>query len=170
MLAPEEHGASIRRGLRRAAANGVSLGGIRPAREAENLKSHDQAVTKALMYREVLEQGEGKSLSALGQDLFAAGCRTSSGKRLTPEMVRRMRVRLQEAKQTPVEECLDAGFLGWDPPDALRKAIRGRNRDEFLWYLKMVRKELGDSTAERLMQRFLLSKHASWVRVALADR
>jgi hypothetical protein len=50
-------------------------------------------------YRDVLEAGHDKSLSALSRDLFDAGCCTRSGKPLTPGMVRRLRIRLEEAKQ-----------------------------------------------------------------------
>jgi hypothetical protein len=50
-----------------------------------------------MSFREILEAGRDKSLNALSRDLFAAGCRTGSGKPLTPEMVRRLRSRLEEA-------------------------------------------------------------------------
>ncbi|MFM7285791.1 MAG: hypothetical protein ACKO02_03025, partial [Cyanobium sp.] len=50
-----------------------------------------------MAYRDVLEAGRDKSLSALSRDLFAAGCRTGKGKPLAPEMVRRLKARLDEA-------------------------------------------------------------------------
>lgn len=50
-------------------------------------------------YRDTLEAGCDKSLSALSRDLFKAGCCTRTGKPLTPEMVRRLRIRLQETKK-----------------------------------------------------------------------
>lgn len=98
MGARDEHGASMRRGLRRSARMGVQLGGLRPARDAANRESHYQALRFALVFRVVLEAGQDKSLAALSRDLFDCGCETAAGKPFAPEMVRRMKGRIEAAK------------------------------------------------------------------------
>jgi hypothetical protein len=102
----DDHGQRVREGLRRALKGGKTLGGLRPARSEENKRIHLQALKQALEYRDVIERGHDKSLSALSRDLFEAGCCTRSDKPLTPEMVRRLRIRLEEAKQ-----AIEAGDL-----------------------------------------------------------
>jgi hypothetical protein len=92
----------IRQGLRRAVQQGAVLGGLRPATERSNTAAHEEALRQAMDYRDVLEAGCDKSLSALSRDLFEAGCCTRSGKPLTTEMVRRLRNRLEKAKQAPL--------------------------------------------------------------------
>jgi hypothetical protein len=87
----------IRQGLRQALREGVALGGLRPATKRRNDAAHAKALQQVMEYRDVLEAGHDKSLSALSRDLFDAGCCTRSGKPLTPEMVRRLRIRLEEA-------------------------------------------------------------------------
>ncbi len=88
---------AIRQGLRQALRKGTVLGGLRPATKQRNTAAHVEALRQAMNYRDVLEAGCDKSLSALSRDLFEAGCCTRTGKTLTPEMVRRIRIRLQEA-------------------------------------------------------------------------
>jgi hypothetical protein len=102
----EDHGQRIRQGLRRAVQQGAVLGGLRPATERNNTAAHEEALRQAMDYRDVLEAGCDKSLSALSRDLFEAGCCTGSGKPLTPEMVRRLRNRLDEARR-----AIEAGDL-----------------------------------------------------------
>jgi len=102
----EDHGQRIRQGLRRAVQQGAVLGGLRPATERSNTAAHEEALRQAMDYRDVLEAGCDKSLSALSRDLFEAGCCTRSGKPLTPEMVRRLRKRLEE-----VRRAIEAGDL-----------------------------------------------------------
>jgi hypothetical protein len=87
----------IRQGLRQALREGTVLGGLRPATKQRNDAAHAKALQQVMEYRDVLEAGHDKSLSVLARDLFEAGCCTRTGKPLTPEMVRRLRVRLQEA-------------------------------------------------------------------------
>ena len=87
----------IRQGLRRALRKGIVLGGLRPATKQRNDTAHAKALQQVMEYRDVLDAGCDKSLSALSRDLFEAGCCTRTGKPLTPEMVRRLRSRLQEA-------------------------------------------------------------------------
>jgi hypothetical protein len=103
---PEGHGARVRQGLRRAVQQGAVLGGLRPATERSNTAAHEEALRRAMDYRDVLEAGRDKTLSALSRDLFEAGCCTRSGKPLTPEMVRRLRNRLEEARR-----AIEAGDL-----------------------------------------------------------
>jgi hypothetical protein len=100
------HSARVRQGLRRAARRGAVLGGLRPAIERSNTAAHEETLRQAMNYRDVLEAGCDKSLSALSRDLFEAGCCTRSGKPLTPEMVRRLRNRLEEARR-----AIEAGDL-----------------------------------------------------------
>ena len=107
MCKPDDgHSARVRQGLRRAARRGAVLGGLRPAIERSNTAAHEEALRQAMNYRDVLEAGCDKSLSALSRDLFEAGCCTRSGKPLTPEMVRRLRNRLEEARR-----AIEAGDL-----------------------------------------------------------
>ncbi|MCP9829278.1 hypothetical protein KBZ19_12360 [Synechococcus sp. L2F] len=169
MRSPEEHGDRIRRGLRQALQRGAVLGGLRPARDQENQRSHSHALLRALANRKILEDGHGKSLGAVSQELFDAGCRTKAGKPLTPEMVRRMRVRLEEAKLAFADETLDDESCGWFPAEAISEAVQARNGVALRWLLKMARKEYGDPFTERLRQTLLNSEHANWVSTALEE-
>jgi hypothetical protein len=120
-------------------------------------------------YRDVLEAGHDKSLSALSRDLFEAGCCTRSGKPLTPEMVRRLRIRLEEAKQAIEAGDLQDEWAEWLPFEALMTALLQKNDLAFRWLLKMARKEYGDPFADRLLQRLLASDHVEWVRTYLGE-
>ena len=163
------HGERIRQGLRRAARQGAVLGGLRPATEQHNTAAHAEALRQAMDYRDVLEAGHDKSLSALSRDLFEAGCCTRSGKPLTPEMVRRLRIRLEEAKQAIEAGDLQDEWAEWLPFEALMTALLQKNDLAFRWLLKMARKEYGDPFADRLLQRLLASDHVEWVRTYLGE-
>ncbi|MEO1003129.1 MAG: hypothetical protein AAFX65_08475 [Cyanobacteria bacterium J06638_7] len=177
----------------------MKLGGLRDPREKANQESHRCALRRSLDYEQVLDEGREKSLAALSRDLFARGCATSSGRPYTPEMVRRMRARLEEArlkgatleetspkKATPNKSRLEearpkgdkkatrksrsnAKSLSWDPHDAIREAITTRNSYALPWLLKMARKELGGQLADDLMRGWLDTEHASWIRGALQE-
>jgi hypothetical protein len=169
MSTPEDRGQQIRQGLRRAVQGGRVLGGLRPARHQENQQIHQEALLHALDYSDVLEAGREKSLSALSRDLFAAGCATSKGKPLTPEMVRRLRARLEEALLAIV-----SGDLKVNPADwglllelGISTAIQQRNRVSLVWHLRMIRKEKGDTFADRVVRSLMGSEHAAWVRDVL---
>ncbi|MFN5193008.1 MAG: hypothetical protein ACK5E6_01085 [Cyanobacteriota bacterium] len=164
----DDHGQRVRQGLRRAAQGGSKLGGLRPATDRSNRKAHMAALQEALRYRKVLEAGRDKSLSALSRDLFAAGCRSGSGKPLTPEMVRRLRARLEEAKLAIADGVLEGELCSWDPVWALTDEARKGNASLFLWYLRMARKDCGEAFANRLIEQLLRSEHADWVRATLA--
>jgi hypothetical protein len=120
-------------------------------------------------YRDVLEAGHDKSLSALSRDLFEAGCCTRSGKPLTPEMVRRLRIRLGEAKHAIEAGDLEDEWAEWQPFWALQTALLQKNDLAFRWLLKMARKEYGDPFADRLLQRLLEFDHAEWARTSLGE-
>jgi hypothetical protein len=167
MFSPEEHGGRVRQGLRRAVLQGAALGGLRPATEQKNAAAHAKALRQAMDYRAVLEAGRDKSLSALSRDLFAAGCRTGSGKPLSSEMVRRLRVRLDEAQLAIAAGDLEGEWAEWQPFRELRAAAREKNDLAFHWLLKMARKEYGSPFVDRLLQRLLVSDQAEWVRAAL---
>lgn len=167
MPSPEDRGQQIRQGLRRAVQGGRVLGGLRPARDEENQRIHLQALQQALDYRDVLEAGREKSLSALSQDLFAAGCATSKGRPLTPEMVRRLRARLEEALLAIARGELEDNSIDWDSLPGVRTAIQQRNRLSLVWHLKMIRKEQGHAFADQVVRALLGSEHAAWVRDAL---
>jgi hypothetical protein len=127
MPSPEDRGQKIREGLRRAVQRGRVLGGLRQAREQENQQIHLQALRQALDYRDTLDMGREKSLSALSRDLFAAGCATSKGKPLTPEMVRRLRARLEEALLAMARGELQDNSADWNALPEIRTAIQQRN-------------------------------------------
>lgn len=167
MFSSEEHGNRVRQGLRRAVLRGSAIGGLRPAAERNNAAAHADALRRALEFREVLEAGRDKSLSALSLDLFEAGCRTGSGKSLNPEMVRRLRARLDEAKLAIAAGDLDDEWAEWQPFEELRAAARDKNDIAFYWFLKAARREYGGPFADRLLQRLLMSDQAEWVRAAL---
>jgi hypothetical protein len=128
-----------------------------------------QALQQALNCRQVLEAGHGKSLAALSRDLFDAGFQTSAGRPLTPEMVRRMRSRLEEAKLALADGELDEESCEWRPADEIKGAILARNAVALRWFLKMARKELGDAFADRLLLKWLRTEHAPWIQGVLAD-
>ena len=165
----ENRGQQIRQGLRRAVQGGQVLGGLRPARDQLNQRIHLQALQQALKYRKVLIAGREKSLSELSRDLCAAGCTTSKGKPLTPEMVRRLRVRLNEALLAFASGELEDESAEWDPFYEIQVAIQQRNKLMLRWHLRMVRKELGDTIAVHVEQILMGSEHASWVRDALGQ-
>jgi hypothetical protein len=169
MSSPEDRGQQIRRGLRRARQAGRVLGGLRPARDQENQRIHMKALLQALEYHDVLEAGRGKSLSALSQDLFAAECATSKGKPLTPEMVRRLRARLEEALLAIASGDLKVNSADWSLllEFGISTAIQQRNRVSLEWHLRMIRKEKGDTFADQVMRCLMGSVHAAWVRDAL---
>ena len=167
MPLPEDHGQRIRQGLRRALQAGRTLGGLRPARELENKRIHLQALQQALDYRDVIERGREQSLSALSRDLFAAGCATSEGKPLTPEIVRRLRARLEEALLAITSGELEDNSADWNALPGIRTAIQQRNRVSLVWHLQMIRKEKGDTFADRVVRSLMGSEHAAWVRDAL---
>jgi hypothetical protein len=118
-------------------------------------------------YRDVLEAGRDKSLSALSRDIFEAGCRTGKGNPLTPEMVRRLRARLDEARQAIEAGDMEDEWAEWRPFEELRAAAWEKNDVAFRWFLKMARKEYGDPFTDRLLQRLLASGQAEWVRTTL---
>ncbi len=163
------HGERIRQGLRRAARQGAVLGGLRPAAKEHNTAAHAEALRQAMDWRDVLEAGHDKSLSALSRDLFEAGCCTRSDKPLTPEMVRRLRIRLEEAKQAIEAGELEDEWAEWLPFEALKTALIQENDLAFRWLLKMARKEYGDPFADGLLQRLLEFDHAEWVRTSLGE-
>jgi hypothetical protein len=167
MPSPEDRGQQIRQGLRRAVRGGRVLGGLRPARDQENQRIHLQALQQALDYCDVLDVGREKSLSALSRDLFAAGCATSEGKPLTPEMVRRLRARLEEALLAMARGELQDTSAYWNALPGIRTAIQQRNRLMLVWHLQMIRKEKGDTFADRVVRSLMGSEHAAWVRDAL---
>jgi hypothetical protein len=167
MRPPEQHGERVRQGLRRALQQGAVLGGLRRATEQKNAAAHAGALQRALEYRDVLEAGRDKSLSALSRDLFEAGCCTRAGKPLTPEMVRRLRARLDEARQAIEAGGWEDEWAEWLPFEELRAAAGEKNDVAFRWFLKMARKEYGDPFADRLLQRLLASDHSAWVRAVL---
>lgn len=169
MFSPEEHGQRVRQGLRRAVQQGAALGGLRPATERNNATAHADALQRVLEYRDVLEAGRGKSLSALSRDLFEAGCRTGSGKPLTPEMVRRLRTRIDEARLAIAAGDLEAEWPEWQPFEELQVAAHKKNDLAFRWLLRMARKEHGDPFADRLLQRLMASDQADWVRAVLGE-
>jgi|APCry1669189000_1035189.scaffolds.fasta_scaffold34804_1 hypothetical protein len=185
MPSPEDRGQKIREGLRRAVQRGRVLGGLRQAREQENQQIHLQALRQALDYRDTLDMGREKSLSALSRDLFAAGCATSKGKPLTPEMVRRLRARLEEALLAMARGELQDNSADWNALPEIRTAIQQRNSANWnalpgistaiqqrngymlVWHLKMIRKEKGATFADRVVRSLMGSEHAPWVRDAL---
>lgn len=79
----EEHGNRGLQGLRWVVQQGAALVGLRPATERNSATVHGAALQRVLEDRDVQEAGPGKSLSALGRDLFEAGFRTGSGKPMT---------------------------------------------------------------------------------------
>jgi hypothetical protein len=147
--------------------SGLSLVMLFP--EEHDQRIHLQALRGALAYRKVLVAGREKSLAALSRDLFAAGCFTGEGKPLTPEMVRRLRFRLDEALLAFASGELEDESAEWDPLYEIEVAIQQRNRLMLRWYLRMVRKELGDTIAVHVEQILMGSKHASWVHDALGQ-
>ena len=167
MPSPEDRGQKIREGLRRAVQRGRVLGGLRPAREQENQQIHLQALRQALDYRDTLDMGREKSLSALSRDLFAAGCATSKGKPLTPEMVRRLRARLEEALLAMARGELQDNSADWNALPGIGTAIQQRNGYMLVWHLKMIRKEKGATFADRVVRSLMGSEHAAWARDAL---
>ena len=169
MPSPEDHGQRVRQGLRRAVQGGRVLGGLRPSRDQENKRVHLQALQQALDYRDVIERGREKSLSALGRDLFAAGCSTSKGQPLTPQMVRRLRSRLEEASLAIARGELKDNSADWKALPGIRTAIQQRNTVSLAWHLKMIRKEKGDTFADRVVRSLMGSEHATWVRAALGQ-
>ncbi|MFM7641540.1 MAG: hypothetical protein ACKO45_08320 [Cyanobium sp.] len=168
MGAADDHVARVRRGLRRASQRGARLGGLRPATDQRNRDAHEEALLEALRFRKVLEAGCDKSLSALSRDLFAAGCRSASGRPLRPEMVRRLRSRLEEAKVAIYDGVLPGRLCAWDPVRACTDEARRGNASSFRWYLRMARKECGEAFCKRLIEQLLRSEHAEWVRATLA--
>jgi hypothetical protein len=161
------HSARVRQGLRRARQAGAVLGGLRPARQQANQLAHAEALQAALAYREILVAGQDKSLAAMSRDLLAAGCRTGSGRPLSPEAVRRLRARLQEALQAVAAGTLEDESAEWLPEYEIRVAVHERNAVALRWLLRMARKEYGDNFADWLMQPWLGSDRAAWVREAL---
>jgi hypothetical protein len=147
--------------------SGLSLVMLFP--EEHDQRIHLQALRGARAYRKVLVAGLEKSLAALSRDLFAAGCSTGEGKPLTPEMVRRLRFRLYEALLAFASGELEDESAEWDPLYEIEVAIQQRNRLMLRWYLRMVRKELGDTIAVHVEQILMGSKHASWVHDALGQ-
>ena len=127
MPSPKDRGQKIREGLRRAVQRGRVLGGLRPARDQENQQIHLEALRQALFFSDVLHLGREKSLSALSRDLFAAGCATSEGKPLTPEMVRRLRARLEEALLARARGELQDSSADWNVLPGISTGIQQRN-------------------------------------------
>ncbi len=159
------HGARVRQGLRRAARRGAVLGGLRPATERSNTAAHEEALRQAMDYQDVLEAGCDKSLSALSRDLFEAGCCTRSGKPLTPEMVRRLRNRLEEARRAieagdlEDEEADQAECVGTNniplPPDLsafllLHACVSARDEDLTREVLRDVAENLSPGQAHKV--------------------
>ncbi len=169
MPLPEDHGQRIRQGLRRAVKSGRVLGGLRPARDQENKRRHREALREALLYRDVIERGREKSLSALSRDLFAAGCVTSKGKPLTPGMVRRLRARLEEALLANDSRDLEDSSSDWNARllDGFNQAVQQRNRVSFMWHLRMISKKRGETFAYREVWSLMGSEDAAWVRDVL---
>ena len=167
MPSPKDRGQKIREGLRRAVQRGRVLGGLRPARQQDNQQIHLQALRQALDYRDTLDMGREKSLSALSRDLFAAGCATSKGKPLTPEMVRRLRARLEEALLAMARGELQDNSADWNALPGISTAIQQRNGYMLVWHLKMIRKEKGATFADRVVRSLMGSEHAAWARDAL---
>lgn len=168
MGSPDERGARVRWGLQRALQRGAVLGGLRPARREANQQAHAEALQVALAYQQILVAGEGKTLAALSKALFAAGCRTSSGRPLSPEAVRRLRRRLQEALAAVAAGDLDDPSAEWEPGYEIRRAASERNEVALRWLLQMARKEYGDRFADARVSELLASEHAEWVRAVLA--
>jgi hypothetical protein len=151
--------------LRRAVQQGAVLGGLRPATERSNTAAHEEALRQAMDYRDVLEAGCDKSLSALSRDLFEAGCCTRSGKPLTPEMVRRLRNRLEEARRAikagdledegaVQEECVCTNNFPL-PPDLaafllLHACVSARDEDATRQALRAAAVELPDCEAHKV--------------------
>lgn len=167
MPSPEDHGAKVRQGLRRARLAGVALGGLRPARAQANQQAHAEALQEALSYRDILVAGRAKSLTALSRDLFAAGHQTSTGRPWSPEMVRRLRARFQEALQAMAAGSMEDEWTDWRPEQEIRLAVSEGNALALRWHLRMARKEYGDEFADWLIQPWLCSDHAGWFRIAL---
>lgn len=162
----EDHGQRIRQGLRRAVQQGAVLGGLRPATERSNTAAHEEALRQAMDYRDVLEAGCDKSLSALSRDLFEAGCCTRSGKPFTPEMVRRLRNRLEEARRA--NQAGDLEDEGADqaecvctnntplPPDLgafllLHVCVSARDEDATRQALRYAATELSDAQGHKVV-------------------
>jgi hypothetical protein len=85
------------------------------------------ALRRALTYRDVLEAGRDKTLMALSLDLAEAGCLSGSGKPLTPVMVRRLRHRLDEAKQTLTGKGMQETVAIWPLMAEIRSHAKQRN-------------------------------------------
>ncbi|MFM7236375.1 MAG: hypothetical protein ACKOYK_06350 [Cyanobium sp.] len=163
-LSPEERGARIRDGLRKARKEGKELGGLSAGLAEKNSKAHLDALLMALDFKEIIHQGQEKTLSELGKDLYASGCRTLKGDCPSPEMVRRIRANLLEA-----EELLKDGNIVhvWSPGLVIYDSIKEHNECALRWCFKVARKERGPAFAERLIAPWLHSEEAPWIRATL---
>jgi hypothetical protein len=170
MLSRDEHGARIRKGLRKARKNNKDLGGERPATWERNQSAHLQALQRALLYRKVLEAGYSKTLVALSLDLFDAGCKTDSGKPISVQLVWLMKNRLEEAKLAFADALLEDPSCEWDPEKAIREAIQQRDAPKLHRCFAMVAEEWGDAVAARLRLTVLrFEGHSPWVRSELEE-
>lgn len=91
----------------------------------------------ALDFKEIIHQGQNKTLSELGQDLYVSGCRTLKGGSPSPEMVRRMR-----AYPLKAEELLKDGIIDhvWSPGLVIYDSIKEHNECTLRWCYKVARK------------------------------
>lgn len=135
---------------------------------ARNHAAHDAALQRALAFGAVLEAGREKSLAELSRDLFSAGCKTSSGGRLTPEMVRRLRARFEEGKSAFALGALQGLAWPWDPLELVLQTACWRDGYLFRWSLRMTRKQYGEGVTRLLIERLLRAEDKDWVGANLA--
>lgn len=159
-------GAGASRSPRKARKGGTDVGGLSAGLLQRNIDAQMYALQAALEFRYVLEDGEDKTLAALAEDLFTAGCRTKGGKPITPKMVERMRNRLVKAKEILAQE---PDFHTWSPLYECWKASRQKNQFALRWILGMARKERGASFVDDLERMLLNSEHGAWVEAAMKD-
>jgi hypothetical protein len=157
VLSSDERGQRIRFGLREARRRGQALGGRRPGREALNRAAHCDALERAFAYREVLDAGATKTLSALSQDLFQAGCTTATGKPLNCKMVSRLRERLAECRRP------GSGEVAVD----LSAAVKDRNALSFRWLYELLKRKVGEGRATELCIFWPDPEEAEWLRDVL---
>lgn len=116
----EKQGALTRNGLLRARGEREHLGRMTGELAMRDFEAHFNVFLRALDFPDLFKHGKDKTLSVLCQDLYENGCRSSQGKSLSAEMIRRMRANLTEAK-----EFLEQGPIihDWLPGSAICNVI-----------------------------------------------
>lgn len=89
-------------------------------------------------------------------------------------MVRRLRVRLEEAKLALAAGSLEPPAMDWLPEheerlSVLKRTVFEKNPVALRWHLQMARKEYGDALAARLLQALQVTDHSGWVAGALLN-